>query len=247
MRTLKLTLAYDGTAYRGWQLQPNGVTVQQVVEEAIAGIIGPHRTFVAGRTDAGVHALGQVATFRTGTSISEADLLRAMNAKLPWDVGVVSVESVPNEFDPQRSAKSKLYRYRVHDHVVKPVLAAHHTWHVWNVDWDRVAEAAKTLIGEHDFSSFRGQDCTAKTAVRRITRIEVLRDPPAGPPEKWIEVEGSGFLKHMVRNLVGSLVEIGRGFHPVEWMKEVLDAKDRRVAGRTAPASGLVLVRVDYP
>lgn len=246
MRTLKLTVAYDGTAYKGWQLQPNGVTVQKVVEDAIAEIMGPHRTLVAGRTDAGVHALGQVVTLRTGKSMESADLLRAMNAKLPGDVGVTSIVEVPNEFDPQRHAKSKLYRYRVHDHVVKPVHARNHVWHVWNVDWDKVAEAAKVLVGEHDFSSFRAQDCAARSAIRRITRLEVLKDPPAGPPEKWIEVEGSGFLKHMVRNLVGSLVEVGRGFHPVEWIREVLDAKDRRVAGRTAPACGLVLVRVDY-
>lgn len=247
MRTIKLVLAYEGTAYYGWQIQPGLHTVQQVLEDAIAKVIGPHRTTVAGRTDTGVHALGQVVSLRTGVALPAVELHRALNGILPPDIGVLSCEVVPNEFDPQRGATGKTYRYRLHDAFIRPVLNRNFVWHVWNVDWDRVEEAARHLVGTHDFASFAHSAHGKKTTVRTIRRLEVIRRPPGADSEVWIEVDGNGFLKQMVRNVVGSLVVIGRGLHPPVWIDEVLDARDRRKAGPTAPASGLTLVRVEYP
>ncbi len=246
MRTLKLVLAYEGTAYHGWQRQPNGVTIQEVFEDSLAKIIGPHRSVAAGRTDAGVHALGQVVSVRTGKPMAASDLLRALNAVLPRDVAVRSVEDVPNEFDPRKDAVSKLYRYRIYHARTRPVLQRNLVWHVWNVDWNAVDRAARALVGEHDFASFQDSHCVARHAVRTLTRVKVLQTPPA-EDECWIEIEGNGFVKHMVRNIVGTLNEIGRGFQKVEWIHEVLAARDRRKAGPMAPASGLVLVKVAYP
>lgn len=245
MRTLKLVLAYDGTAYHGWQLQPNGVTVQHVLEEAIGRILGPHRTHVAGRTDAGVHALGQVASFRTGKTMDAATLLRALNAVLPEDVAVRSVEDVSNEFDPRRDARGKLYRYRIWTETTRPVLVRNQVWQVWGLDWEAIERAARLFEGTHDFSSFEGRHSTAAHCVRTLSRVAVLRTPPA-EHEAWIEIEGNGFVKHMVRNIVGTLVEVGRGAHPPEWVNEVIAAKDREAAGQTAPSQGLTLVEVFY-
>lgn len=240
-----MVLAYDGSAYHGWQLQPNGITVQAVVEAAIAQILGPHRTLVAGRTDSGVHALGQVIALRTGKPMPANILLRAMNATLPPDVAVNSIEEVPNEFDPRRDAKSKLYRYRVWNEVVRPVLVRTQVAHVYNVNWDAVGKAIPVLLGKQDFASFKDSQCRTANAIRTLTRVELIRNPPA-IHETWIEVEGDGFVKHMVRNIVGTLLEVGRGHRPPEWVAEVLAAKDRKVAGPMAPAAGLTLVEVRY-
>lgn len=257
MRTLKLVVQYDGSAYSGWQRQPGRPTVQQALEDAIAKVIGPHRTVAAGRTDAGVHALGQVVAVRTGVAFPAGELHRALNALLPADVAVVSIEVVSNEFDPRRDAVSKLYRYRLFDRPVRPVFERAHTWHVWNVDWDRVEAAARHLVGTHDFASFQGAGADhaprarrggtrkPRSTVRTIHRLDVIRDPPR-PDEVWLELEGNGFLKQMVRNLVGSLLQVGRGLREPAWIEKVLAARDRTAAGPTAPASGLTLVRVEY-
>ena len=257
MRTLKLIVQYEGTQYLGWQLQPAGPTIQQVIEDAIARVIGPHRIFSAGRTDAGVHALAQCVTLRTGKAIPAVELHRALNGILPPDIAVLSCEAVPNEFDPRRDAVRKLYRYRFFDRRIRPVFDRNFVWHVWNVDWDRLERGIPHLVGTHDFASFPGAGANrqtkpskngrpklAKKTVRTIFRMELIR-PPA-PHEVWLEVEGNGFLKQMVRNLVGSLMQVGRGFREPEWIAEVLAAKDRSAAGVTAPASGLTLVRVEY-
>jgi tRNA pseudouridine38-40 synthase len=242
---IKLVLAYDGTNYCGWQLQPNGISVQQVLEEALAKILGsPHRVHAAGRTDSGVHALGQVATFKTERDIPVATLLRALNGTLPEDVAVDSVEEVPDDFNPQKAAKTKLYRYRIFDSPVRPVLVRDQVWQVFNVDWGNVEAAARHLVGRHDFTTFRAMDCSAKSPVRTLTRLEVIRRP--AEREVWIEFEGPGFLKHMVRNIVGWLMRVGRGFESADRTPEILAAKDRTLAGPMAPAAGLTLVRVDY-
>lgn len=258
MRTLKLILEYDGAAYLGWQIQPNGPTIQSVLEAAVERVLGPHRVSVAGRTDSGVSALAQVATLRTGKSFPAAELHRALNGILPPDIAVVSLEVVPNEFDPRRDAVNKLYRYRCFTRRVRPVFERNQVFHVWNVDWDRVADAAKHLVGRHDFASFQGagadkssrgkkKDAAKKrSTVRTIRRLEVVRTPPRAPDEVWIEVEGPGFLKQMVRNIVGSLLQVGRGFREPAWIADVLAARDRAAAGPCAPASGLTLVRVEY-
>lgn len=260
MRTLKLVVQYDGTAYLGWQYQTQGATVQSTLEDAIAKVLGPHRTLVAGRTDSGVHALAQVAALRTGKAFPASELHRALNGILPPDINILSCEVVPNEFDPRRDALRKLYRYRFFDRVVRPVFERNQTWHVWNVDWDRMALGIPHLVGTHDFLSFQGSGAnpkpgavgkngrpkTAIKTVRTIYRLELVR-PAAFPNEVWLEVEGNGFLKQMVRNIAGSLLQVGRGFREPEWIASILAAKDRNVAGPTAPASGLTLVRVEYP
>jgi tRNA pseudouridine38-40 synthase len=259
VRTLKLVVQYEGTQYLGWQLQPTGPTLQQVIEEAIARVIGPHRIFAAGRTDAGVHALGQVVTVRTGKAMPAAELHRALNGILPPDIAVLSCDVVPNEFDPRRDALRKLYRYRFFDRRIRPVFERNFVWHVWNVDWERMERAIPHFVGTHDFASFQGAGANRQTTppksgrpklpkktVRTIFRMDLLRPPPPHESEVWLEVEGNGFLKQMVRNLVGSLMQVGRGFREPEWIAEVLAAKDRSVAGPTAPASGLTLVRVEY-
>lgn len=251
MRTLKLVLEYDGAAYLGWQIQPQGPTVQSLLEAAIERVLGPHRVFVAGRTDTGVSALGQVVTLRTGKTFDPVELHRALNGILPPDIAVVSIDVVPNEFDPQRHAVRKLYRYRCFTRRVRPVFERNQVFHVWNVDWDQVERAAKHFVGTHDFASFQGAGADSKaktkgTTVRTIFRAEVVRTPPRAPHEVWIEFEGSGFLKQMVRNLVGSLLQVGRGFRDPAWIAQILAARDRAVAGPTAPASGLTLVRVEY-
>ena len=252
-------MQYEGTAYLGWQYQPKGPTVQQALEDAIARILGPHRIQAAGRTDAGVHALAQVASLRTGKAFPAAELHRALNAILPPDIVIVSVEVVPNEFDPRKDALRKTYRYRFFDRRIRPVFDRNLVWHVWNVDWDRVEAASRHLLGTHDFASFKGAGGDPKPGavtksgrpklprktVRTVHRVDLIRTPPA-PEEVWLEIEGNGFLKQMVRNLVGSLVHVGRGFREPQWIAELLAARDRTLAGPTAPASGLTLVRVEY-
>jgi tRNA pseudouridine38-40 synthase len=244
VRTLKLVVAYDGSAYCGWQLQPNGITVQQVVEEAIGKILGPHRTLVAGRTDSGVHALGQVVALRTGKTMPPEELMNAMNFHLPPDIAVRSIEEVSNDFDPRKSAVSKLYRYRVWNEFVRPVLVRNQVWHVYGVDWNRVELALPALLGKHDFKSFEGANSNAANAIRTLTRVALIRDP--APNETWLEFEGDGFVKHMVRNMVGTLVEVGRKQHPPKWVAEVIEKRDRKSAGAMAPAAGLTLVEVRY-
>ena len=259
MRTLRLVVQYDGTNYLGWQFQPQGPTVQSTIEDAIARILGPHRVHAAGRTDAGVSALAQTVVVRTGKPFPANELHRALNAILPPDIAILSIEVVSNDFDPRRDAVRKLYRYRCFTRLVRPVFERDQLCHVWNVDWDRVAEGARHLVGTHDFASFQGagggpkpgavsksgRPKLPKKTVRTIHRLEVVRDPPR-PHEVWIEVEGNGFLKQMVRNIVGSLLQVGRGFREPEWIAQVLAARDRSAAGPTAPASGLTLVRVEY-
>lgn len=259
MRTLKLVVQYEGTAYLGWQYQTQGATVQSTLEDAIARVLGPHRIMASGRTDAGVHALAQVVTLRTGKAFPAAELHRALNGILPPDIAVLTCEVVPNEFDPRKDAIGKLYRYRFYDHRIRPVFERNLVWHVWNVDWERFAKGIPYLVGTHDFAAFQGAGANpkpgatfksgrlklARTTVRTIHRLELVRRP--APNEVWMEIEGSGFLKQMVRNIAGSLMQVGRGFREPEWIAEILAGKDRSLAGATAPASGLTLVRVEYP
>lgn len=260
MRTLRLVVQYEGTAYLGWQYQTQGPTVQSTIEDAIARVLGPHRIVASGRTDAGVHALAQVVALRTGKAFPAVELHRALNGILPPDIAVLSVDVVPNEFDPRRDAIRKLYRYRFYDHRIRPVFDRALVWHVWNVDWERMEKALVHLVGTHDFAAFQGAGAKpkpgavyksgrpklARKTVRTIYRLELVR-PPAAPNEVWLEIEGNGFLKQMVRNIAGSLMQVGRGFRAPEWIAAILAGKDRTQAGSTAPASGLTLVRVEYP
>jgi tRNA pseudouridine38-40 synthase len=272
LRTLKLTIAYDGTAYAGWQFQLDRPTVQGTLEDAIAKVTGQRvRILASGRTDAGVHALGQVVGFRTDSELPPDILLRALNANLPHDIAVLDVAEAPEGFHPICHVLRKRYRYTIHDGPIRSVFSRQFAWHYvyGRLDAETMKNAAKGLLGTHDFSSFETSGAERKTSIRTIFDISVERGR-AGDCENShsvemeqsplltthavssaddfisIEVEADGFLYNMVRTIVGTLVQVGRGSRPVAWPTEVLQAKDRRAAGPTAPPQGLCLVRVEY-
>jgi len=244
----RITLEYDGTDFSGWQLQPEGQrTIQGCLARALERICGqPVQVTGSGRTDSGVHAEGQVASARFDTHLGAAELRDALNGNLPRDLAVTSVEVVADEFDPRRSATSKLYRYCIWNGPIRsPLRARYSTWVPQRLDLDAMRRAAGPLVGEHDFASFQAAGSNVVgDKRRRLLRLEVEGDPGG---EVSIDVEGSGFLRYMVRNIVGTLVEVGQGRRPAEAISEILAARDRSRAGRTAPPEGLMLVRVDYP
>jgi tRNA pseudouridine38-40 synthase len=246
-RRIRLTLQYDGAAYAGWQVQPALATVQGTLEAALAALHGgPVRVTGAGRTDAGVHALGQVAHFDTELTHDDGVWVRALNAHLPRDIAVRDAREVPEGFHARHRAESKHYRYRVLNRAVRCPFRRGLTWFVpLPLDVEAMARAARRLEGTHDFTSFRAAGCGAKSPVRRLDRIGVARTRE--DDEVVFDLVGAGFLKQMARNIVGTLVEIGRGRRPVAWADEVLAARDRRAAGETAAPWGLTLVRVTYP
>ena len=244
MTTFKLTLEYDGSRYHGWQVQPGLQTLQAEVQGAIQQIIqAPIAVTAAGRTDAGVHALGQVAGFTTSSALSAAEWARALNGLLPADIAVRSVEVAPETFHARFNAKSKLYRYRILARQHRSALDRHRFWHIpYALDVEAMRTASRSLIGRHDFSSFQGSPTDTENAVCEISLLELMRDAE----ELAIEIQADRFLKQMVRNIVGTLVEVGRGKIQAGAVEEILAAQDRRKAGPTAPPQGLYLVRVDY-
>jgi len=254
MRTLKLTLAYDGTDYAGWQVQPGCRTVQGTLEAAIHRVTGKQvRTLASGRTDAGVHALGQVVSLRTESRLPAAVFRRALSAVLPEDVVALEAVEVPEAFHPIRDARSKRYRYLIHDGPDREVFFRRYCWHYphGRLDAEAMDRAAAALQGTHDFSSFETSGAGRKSSVRTVRDLWVRRG--GGPwdragGEDWItlEVEADGFLYNMVRAIVGTLVEVGRGAQPPSWPGETLEAADRRAAGPNSPPQGLFLVWVDY-
>jgi tRNA pseudouridine38-40 synthase len=249
MPRVMLTLEYDGTNYVGWQVQPNGVSVQAVLEQALHQFLGsPAATQVAGRTDAGVHAHGQVACFETLRDLPLVAYERGLSALLPADVVVRRARVVPAGFDPRRDALGKRYRYRISNRRGRSPLRRRTHWELFTrLSVEAMAAAAGALVGRHDFSSFRAADCDAGHPVRELKRVEVSRGMGDEVDVIGIEVEGTAFLKHMVRNVVGSLVEVGKARQPVAWMAQLLAAHDRRLAGPTAPPQGLCLMEVLYP
>lgn len=249
MRTLKLTLAYDGTAYAGWQVQSGRRTVQEVLETTLAKITGETiRVVASGRTDAGVHALGQVASFRTNCRLSAEVFQRALNAELPEDIAVCEAAEAADGFHALRDAVRKRYRYILHDGPVRDVFARNYCWHYYGrLDVDAMARAARALVGTHDFSSFETSGAPRRTSVRTVYELTLCRSEAPHEHLIVLEIEANGFLYNMVRAIVGTLVEIGRGARPEAWAGEVLAAADRRAGGPTAPPQGLFLVRVDYP
>jgi tRNA pseudouridine38-40 synthase len=245
MRTLRLTLAYDGTDFHGWQVQTTGRTVQGEVEAAWASVTGERlRIQGAGRTDAGVHALGQVASLRTETQLSAHKLRLGLESLTPEDVAVLDVADVPEEFNARHSARGKRYRYQLVNAPTASPFLRRYAWHVRKpLDRPAMRAAAAALLGAHDFSSFRLAGCDAKTPVRELRQVDfVERDDGA----LWIELEASAFLRGMARAIVGTLVEVGRGRRAADSIPRVLAACDRSAAGRTAPPQGLFLVRVWY-
>jgi tRNA pseudouridine38-40 synthase len=244
MPRLKLTLEYDGTAYVGWQRQLNGLSVQEVVERALGELLGaPVGTEAAGRTDAGVHALGQVVAFDAPRPLPLTAYLRGLSALLPADVSVVGAEEVADNFHPRRDSTGKRYRYLISNRPVRSPLRRRTHWELFApLDVAAMDEAARPLLGTHDFSAFRAANCEAPTTLRTLRELALV----ASADVIQFEVEGTAFLKHMVRNLVGTLVEVGRGRRPAAWVAEVLASRDRTQAGPTAPPQGLVLVEVRY-
>lgn len=244
MPTFKVILEYDGTAYAGWQRQPNQPTIQEAVEAAIRSIAQTSIPVIAaGRTDAGVHALGQVASFITEKPLSPGEWLRALNATLPEDISARSVERVADDFHARYSAVRKLYAYRILHRPERSALERTRAWHLYGkLNLDAMREAAKHLVGKYDFSSFQGHPTDVENPICNLKRLEIVRDQDI----VRIELEADRFLKQMVRAMVGTLVEAGQEKRKPEEMKQILDAKDRRAAGYTAPAYGLYLVRVDY-
>ena len=243
---LRLTIEYDGTAYQGWQVQPNAPTIQETLERALATALRePMRVRGAGRTDAGVHACGQVAAVRvTRVPPDLPRLLKSLNALTPNDIAVRDVAVVDDAFDPRRDAHSRVYEYRILNAPAPSPFWWRYAWHVPDaLDARAMDDAAKRLEGEHDFEAFRGADpVPVRSTVRRVLESAVQVDAPF----VVFRIEATAFLKHMVRNVVGTLVEIGRGARPVDALAELLAARDRTRAGATAPAHGLLLVRVRY-
>ncbi len=306
MRTVKLTIAYDGTVYAGWQFQLGNPTVQETLENAIAKVTGERlRVLASGRTDAGVHALGQVVGFRTRSALPPEVLVRALNANLPPDIAVLEAVEAAEGFHPTHHAVRKRYRYLIHDGPVREVLLRRFVWHYGygRLDAEAMQRAAAALVGRHDFRSFQSSGARRKSSVRSVFELRVERGRAANLALSFergagsegraggedaadagcvqrtsecgtnsglagafhapyqataaqgrageanfiaIDVEADGFLYNMVRAIVGTLVQVGRGERPEHWPGEVLHAADRGAAGPTAPPQGLCLLKVEY-
>ena len=240
----KLIIEYDGTDYHGWQVQPNALTLQAVIEEAVLKLTGEKiRVAAAGRTDAGVHACGQVISFVLA-QVKPVDVVwRALNALTPRDIAIRTAEIVPDDFDPRRAARRRRYVYRIWNERVPSPFWRRYAWHVpRRLDIAAMQEAAAALVGEPDFTSFRAVDCEAVNPVRRVDRSDCVRDGSL----IIYSIDATAFLKHMVRNIVGTLVDIGLHARLSDSMLPLLAARDRNLAGATAPATGLCLVEVRY-
>ena len=245
MRNIKLTIEYDGTRYCGWQVQSNGVTVQAVLQKAISKMTGGSKVtlYGASRTDAGVHSLGQTANFHTTSKITRDGFLRGLNSILPDDISIRDVEEVPLAFHSRRSAKRKHYRYLIYCDKPKLALLRNRAWYLQaRPDVKIMNGAAKALVGIHDFSSFCASGDTNRSKEREIKSISVRNDRVSCFNLIVIDVIGTGFLKYMVRNIVGTLIKVGSRTE----MKAILESKDRNKAGVTAPAQGLYLLEVLY-
>lgn len=264
-RTLKLTIAYDGSAYAGWQRQLNGLGIQAVIEDEIATIVGAHNPLnAAGRTDAGVHAAAQVASITIDHPITTNELLKALNARLKaGDIRIRAIDETFDRFDARIFAKTKTYRYAIWNGPAPSPFVRHVVWHVpYVLDLPRMVTAAEALVGEQDFAAFQGRGADVKTTVRRVLsaelrEIETDREQPTavslldGDASRdgrllRLEISGTGFLRHMVRNIAGTLVDIGRGHFAPEDMRRIIATRDRTEAGQTAPPQGLMLWKVDY-
>jgi tRNA pseudouridine38-40 synthase len=256
MTTFRITLAYDGANFVGWQRQASGESIQGLVEGALAKLEG-HQVDVAGagRTDAGVHALGQVASFSLEREIDAATIVRALNAHLPETIRVVDAAAAPSDFHARFSARGKTYRYRIWNGEAMNPFERGFAWHVAGaLAVDRMNEAARLLEGEHDFAVFQAAGGATSETVRRIdaSRVTTEACPPfnlrvhRGSALICYEITGDGFLRHMVRAIVGTLVDIGRGRREVSWMRHVVEARDRTDLSPTAPPHGLFLVSVSY-
>ncbi|HTM07392.1 MAG TPA: tRNA pseudouridine(38-40) synthase TruA [Verrucomicrobiae bacterium] len=241
---IKLTIEYDGTDYCGWQAQPNGTSVQQTIEAALEKILGAKiRLNGSGRTDAGVHALGQVANFVCDGEVDLWRLQRGLNAVTPRDISIRRVEAAADHFDARRDARLRHYRYRIWNDRWPSAIERRYSWHVHEpLDLAAMERAIVGLEGDHDFAAFQAAGCEAAHSVRRVYRNSIRREREL----VHYDIEANAFLRHMVRNIVGTLVEVGRGERRADSFAELIDAKDRTLAGPTAPPSGLFLLEVGY-
>ena len=239
-----LILEYEGTAYHGWQVQQNGITIQEVLEKALSQITNTKTSVLSsGRTDAGVHAEAMPAHFVTESKMKPGEFQLAINSLLPHDITIKEVRKVLMSFNARSSAKLKLYRYTILNRDFPSAFNFRRSWFIpHKLDFAAMRRAAKYLQGEHDFTSFRAGNCNAKSPVRTMDRVELFKQDGF----LIFEFEGKGFLKHMVRNFIGTLVYVGRKKIPARQVKTILEARDRRQAGPTAPAQGHCLIKVEY-
>ena len=244
MRRIKLIVAYDGTDYCGWQIQPNGITVEEVLNRALSRLTGEEiRVIGASRTDAGVHSRGNIAVLDTASTIPAERFAYAVNPLLPEDIVVVKSEEVPQDWHPRYQNSVKTYEYRILNREMPDPLKRKYTWHVsFPLDIDKMREAAEHLKGQHDFRSF----CSVHTAVKSTVRTIYTLDIVKSGDEIIIRISGNGFLYNMVRIIAGTLAEVGRGFRTPEDVRDLLTAKEREQAGATAPPQGLTLIRIEY-
>jgi len=245
MRNIKLLIEYDGTNYLGWQVQPKGATIQGILEERLGLLTGEKtRLFGSGRTDSGVHAIGQVAHFKTESSMETHRMQRALNSLLPPDIMIQKMEEVEESFHARKHSKSKVYEYRILNRDLRSVFHRGYVWHIpQRLDFKEMGKATQYLTGEHDFSSFRSVGSPTRTTVRKVTRAEWKRGRSG---LVRFEIEANGFLKQMVRAIIGTLVEVGKGKMSAVEFRRILESKERSKAGPTAPAHGLFLKEVKY-
>jgi tRNA pseudouridine38-40 synthase len=241
---IKLTVEYDGTNYHGWQIQPNGQSIQAVLEGAVSTFLGKHSRIIgSGRTDAGVHALGQVVNFFSDKDFEPHRIRRALNALTPQDITIKEVEVVSDSFDARRDARSRVYEYHILNRPTASPFHLNRTWHLHEpLDVNAMREAIPCLIGEHDFTSFRGAGCESEHPIRKVYRTSLEQ---RGELVVYT-IEATAFLRHMVRNIVGTLVQVGHGLRTPQSFSKLLEARDRTQAGPTAPPQGLFLIEVKY-
>lgn len=244
MKRIKLTISYDGTNYCGWQVQPNGITIEEVLNKTLKKLTGEDILVIgASRTDSGVHAMGNVAVFDTETTIPAEKIAVALNQRLPEDIVIVKSEEVADDFHPRYCDCSKTYEYHIiNTRTPIPTKRLTNYFVSYVLDIDKMRQAAAYLVGEHDFVSFCNVKTDVGNTVRTIRALEILTNGE----EITIRITGNGFLYNMVRIIVGTLIRVGRGFYEPEKVKEILEAKDRKAAGVTAPAHGLMLMEIIY-
>jgi tRNA pseudouridine38-40 synthase len=244
MRNIKLTIAYDGTLYRGWQQQKNGKTIQGEIEKAVLKVFGSfHTVYGASRTDAGVHAKGQVANFKTSSALPLEKIPFALNAVLPQDILIKKAESVTVGFHSRFDPIEKIYAYNIVNSRSRDPFRDRYVWRVpYQLDIDLMRRELLVLKGKHDFKCFQASDKKERTSTRTINDVKLRKNGRS----LCVEIRGDGFLYNMVRNIVGTLVDIGRGYLPPGSMSEIMGSKDRKKAGPTAPARGLFLIKVIY-
>lgn len=245
VQKIALGIEYDGSRYYGWQRQQEVRSVQEKLEKALSQVANePIVVFCAGRTDAGVHGTGQVVHFETHAVRKDAAWTLGVNANLPGDIAVRWVKTVPDDFHARFSATARRYRYVIYNHRLRPAILGRGVTHYYHpLDVERMQRAAQSLLGENDFTSFRAVQCQSRTPWRNVMHINVERFGAY----VVVDIKANAFVHHMVRNIVGSLMEVGAGHQPESWIAELLAAKDRTLAAATAKAEGLYLVSVDYP